>query len=284
VHPTLIIGPLPLTSQTFFVSSHLVVRVIYLLLAPWLAVRLTAPLGIAKRDTLILFAIGIPAGVLGAHLVAVLETGGYLTRDLGRLDAWTGRSAIFGGLFAGVGTAAIYTAARGIPLARFLDGCAPVMALGEAMTRVGCFLAGCCFGKPTASFIGVTFPRGTAVFTDQSLNGLIHDPHAARSLPVHPTQLYAAVFAFALAGVLLYVLRRRPHSDGTVFALFLLSYALWRFVLAYVRADSGVPVLFGLYASQLWSLAAAVMALALAAYSRAAASRAPTQITSAATT
>ena len=268
MYPHFTIGPLPFTGETFLVSTYLLIRAVYLVLAPWLAVRLTAPLGIAKRDVLLLFLIGIPIGIVGAHFLAIAESGGYAPRDVGRLDPWYGRSAIFGGIVAGTAVAAVYCAARGISLPRLLDGCAPVIALGEAVTRVGCFLTGCCFGKPTSSFLGVRFPRGTPVFGTQAWEGLITDPHATSTVPVHPTQLYAAVFAFVLTAFLLYVLRRRPGFDGRVFCLCIASYAAWRFVLAYWRADSGDPLLVGLYASQVWSLAMLAGAVALAWYWR----------------
>src|SRR6185295_17659948 len=103
------------------------------------------------------------------------------------------------------------------------DGCAPVMALGEGVTRIGCFFAGCCYGAPTTSILGVTFPPRTAVFLSQARAGLI--PYSARhSLPVHATQIYAAVFGFVLCGALVYLLRRRQGFDGRVFCAFLFAY------------------------------------------------------------
>jgi phosphatidylglycerol:prolipoprotein diacylglycerol transferase len=261
MHPVLVLGPLPFLDATIRVPSYLLVRVLYLLAAPWVAVRLTAPLGIRPRDTLAMFLIGVPAGLVGAHALAVLEPGG--AADGGLLDVWHGRSAIFGGFAAGIATAAGYAAWRGISIRRLLDGYAPVMALGEGMTRLGCFLAGCCWGKRTTSPLALTFPPRSAVFSAELREGLVTyaSPH---SLPVHPTQLYAAAFAFVLCIALIQLLRRRRGFDGAVFCVFLASYAMWRFALAYLRDDGGPTVALGLVSSQLWSVVAIVFVLCFA--------------------
>ena len=261
MHPVLTLGPLPFLDETIRVPSYLLVRVLYLLAAPWLAVRLTTPLGIRPRDTLAMFLIGVPAGVIGAHALAVLEPGG--SPDGGLLDVWHGRSAIFGGFAAGIATAAAYAAWRGISARRFLDGCAPVMALGEGATRLGCFLAGCCWGRPTTSPLALTFPPRSAVFSAELREGLVTyaSPH---SLPVHPTQIYASAFGFVLCIALIRLLRRWRGFEGAVFCVFLLSYALWRFALAYLRGDGGPTIALGLVSSQLWSVVAIVFVLYVA--------------------
>jgi phosphatidylglycerol:prolipoprotein diacylglycerol transferase len=263
VHPTLTIGPLPLVDASLTVSTYLLVRFAFLAAAPWLVARLNAGQGIATRDSLALCLIGIPAGLAGAHLTAILETGGYERFDAGPLDFWRGRSAILGGFLAGAATAGVYGAWRGLPVRRFLDACAPVMALGEGVTRLGCFLKGCCYGRVTESWLGLAFPRASVVFYAQAMRGLIASYDAEWSRPVHPTQLYAAAFGLALAAALLYVLRRRRGFEGRVFCLFLLAYGAWRLALFPLRGDPGPAGPLGLHASQLASLAAIGLAVAL---------------------
>lgn len=239
--------------------AYILFRVLFLVVAPAFAVWLMRPLGIRARDVLVLFAVGIPAGVLGAHLLAVAEPGA--TPDV--LGVWNGQSAIFGGYAAAIVVAVGYAVWRRIPIPRLLDGSAPVMALGEGMTRIGCFFAGCCWGAPTTSIFGVTFPHRSPVFVAQARAGLV--PFSAlRSLPVHPTQIYAAIFGFALCALLVYLLRRRRAFDGMVFCVFVVSYGLWRFFLAYLRGDGGPPLALGLVSSQVWSLVAVATAAVLA--------------------
>jgi phosphatidylglycerol:prolipoprotein diacylglycerol transferase len=258
MYPTVTIG-----DWTF--SSYVAAHAAYLMVAAWLATRLAAREGVAPGETLRVFAIGVPAGVMGAHALAVIETWERSGADpLAALLSWQAGSAIFGGLLAGVGAGAAYGAWRGLPLRRLLDAWAPVMALGEAMTRIGCFLAGCCHGKPTESVLGIVFPRRSLVFSAHVKEGLVPFYGADAPLPVHPTQLYSAGFGLVLFVVLLRALRRPRGFDGRVFCLFLGAYGAWRFVLFYLRADPGSLVLLGLYSSQLWSLVAVAVAVALA--------------------
>jgi phosphatidylglycerol---prolipoprotein diacylglyceryl transferase len=263
VYPRLTIGPLPGSDASITVASYLVVRFVALAVAGWLAVRLCARQGIAARDALAVVLLGVPAGLLGAHLLALLEGGGYGALDAGLRYFWRSHSAIFGGLLGGVAVAAAYTRWRGLSLRRLLDACAPVMAFGEGMTRIGCFLAGCCYGRPTDSWLGITFPKESIVFVAEARAGLLPLRATERSLRVHPTQIYAAAFGFVLFVVLLRRLRRPRRFDGELFCLFLFCYGLWRFLLFYLRGDPGTVVIFGLYASQLWALVAVAAAMAL---------------------
>jgi phosphatidylglycerol:prolipoprotein diacylglycerol transferase len=257
MHPILTIG-------AYAMSTYVLAHVVYFLLAPPLTAAINARRGIPRRVTLTAFALGVPVGLLGAHFLALFEHRDFYAQHpelVGRV--WSGGSAIFGGLFAGVLAAACYTRWRGIPLRRFLDGCAPAMALGEAITRVGCFLGGCCHGVPTSSLLGVRFPRQSPVFSAHVQSGLISYYDAHTSLPVHPTQLYSVAFALVAFVIALRLLRDRERPDGQVFAAFYAAYGVWRLLLFPLRDDPGAPLLLNLASSQIWSIAAIATALAL---------------------
>ena len=95
---------------------------------------------------------------------------------------------------------------------RFGDAMVPLFPLGLVCVRVGCFLNGCCFGMPTGSALGVTFPRGTWVHFFQRQNGWIAKT-ADQSLPVHPLQLYFAFAALAILIALLLVGRKNREKS-----------------------------------------------------------------------
>ena len=253
-----------LTLESFTISTYVLAHVVYFLIAPVLAATINAHRGIPRRMTLTAFAFGLPVGILGAHALGVLENRDFYVQHpelIGRV--WSGGSAIFGGFFTGILAAAAYTSWHGISFRRFLDGCTPTMALGEAITRAGCFLAGCCYGTPTSSILGVSFPRQSPVFSAQVQAGLIdfYDAHA--SLPVHATQLYTIAFALLAFAAACRLLRSAERPDGQVFAIFFASYGVWRLVLFPLRADPGDPFLVGLASSQVWSIVAVLTALAL---------------------
>jgi len=266
VYPTIEIGPLPLlpwTTEPLALRSYVVARLVAIGAAGWLTVRLGRRAGIARRDMLAVVLAGVPLAILAAHLLAVLESGGYRVFDAGIAAFWRTRSAIFGALAGGVAWAALYAAWRGLDLRRILDAGAPAMALGEGITRIGCLLAGCCYGRPTDGPLGLAFPRASAVYVAQVREGLLPPRGAAASLAVHPTQVYAALFGFGLCWILLRALRRPERRPGEVFCLFLFAYGLWRFVLFYLRGDPGPVVALGLHASQIAALAAIATAMAL---------------------
>ena len=109
-----------------------------------------------------------------------------------------------------------------------LDTLVPGLALAHAFGRVGCFLGGCCFGKTTASPLGVVFPEGSIA------EKLYPNPLADGSLPVLPTQLFEAVFEL-LVFTLLILLSRRTRRFNT--AIWSIAYAVFRFVLEFLRGD-----------------------------------------------
>ncbi len=126
---------------------------------------------------------------------------------------------------------------RPYPLLSFLDVVAPATGAGLFLGRIGCFLAGCNWGKPTQLPWGTAFPAGSHAFEQQVADGLI--PTAAEyTLPVHPAQLYEAVFALLGAGLLLRLLRRGLPA-GTVFFSGLAGYGVYRFATELLRADQG---------------------------------------------
>jgi phosphatidylglycerol---prolipoprotein diacylglyceryl transferase len=142
--------------------------------------------------------------------------------------------AAYGGLIGGTVAGVLTLRRLRQPVRPFLDAMAPAVGVGYFFARVGCFLAGCDYGVPSAAAWAVRFPRGSYAFRDHVAHGLI-DPGAPASLPVHPTQLY-----LAFAGLLLFLaLRLVPsHRDGRRFALLTLGYAALRSTIELWRGDA----------------------------------------------
>ena len=154
----------------------------------------------------------------------------------------------YGGLIVAVAALIIYMKKKNLPLLSTSDFIVTGLPLGHAFGRVGCFLAGCCHGKPTALPWGVIFS----------------DPHAMVSpdligVPVHPVQLYEAV-GNLLIFFLLHKLYNRPHKNGTVLLAYMACYGTLRFVLEFFRGDFRGAYIFGLSPAQLITLLLAVTA------------------------
>jgi phosphatidylglycerol:prolipoprotein diacylglycerol transferase len=161
---------------------------------------------------------GVFGGLLGAKLLWVAEhLGEEPFRDL--LFSRGGMSW-FGGLAGGVGTALIVMWRLRVPIVATLAAATPALAIGHAIGRIGCFLVGDDYGRPSDLPWAVAFPRGLPP-TD---------------VPVHPTQLYEA-FALAIVAWLLIRWRRRRTPDGIVLGRYLVLAGSIRFAIEFIRVN-----------------------------------------------
>ena len=122
-----------------------------------------------------------------------------------------------------------------------MDYLAPSLGLGEFFTRIGCFLNGCCFGKPTESTFGMIFPPDSAA-------GMYYPGEH-----VHPSQLYNSLAGLLIFGALLY-LERYKRFQGYTALLYFMMYAVGRFVIDYSRHYESELVYLGLSHNQVLSL------------------------------
>jgi len=227
------------------------------LLARWRARREGVP--VRHIENLLLLAI--LTGVGGSMVFGKIF---YEHRSLwDALKIWQpGDRVFYGGFICAVLSVATYAWLARLPILRVLDVCAPSVALGSALGRVGCFLGGCCWGdacvpretlaglsaadraaiqsvpwlNPAGFPLAVTYPSNSLAYQNHQELGLIA-AEAARSLPVHPVQLYDAVGALALC----WYLHRSfdpGRRDGAVAARLLIGYALLRFTSEFFRADN----------------------------------------------
>ena len=192
------------------------------------------------------------------------------------LRVWEGGLVFYGGFFAALGVAVYYTRRHAMNFWRTADILAPSVALGHFFGRLGCFAAGCCWGKEatgTALAWAARFPAESLVFQDYAARGAL--PSSADvTPPLHPVQLYEAfgelVLFFALS-----LLGRRKRWDGQVLVAWLLGYALLRFVVELYRGDAVRKFVIGsLSTSQALAIVAALFACALLAWRRSHLSRA----------
>jgi len=150
----------------------------------------------------------------------------------------------YGGLVFAVAFGLLYCKWKKAPLLLMFDVAAPSIALGQAIGRVGCFLSGCCYGKPTWVPWAVKFPH--------------------LEYYRHPTQLYEALAVLGIF-VALMVFRKNKKRNGQVAILYALLYAPARFIIEIFRGDNP-QVLFGLTISQVISAIILVAAAVLAVY------------------
>jgi phosphatidylglycerol:prolipoprotein diacylglycerol transferase len=161
----------------------------------------------------------------------------------------------YGGLILAVGVALWYIRRIGLPLWTTCDVFAPGIALGHVVGRLGCLFAGCCWGKPTTMPWGITF-------TDPFAASNVGTP---LNVPLHPTQLYEAGAEAVILAALLATESRGRRFPGRTFWLYILLYAISRFVIEYFRGDPRGAV--GMFStSQFISVLLAPLAIGMLIY------------------
>lgn len=212
--------------------------------------------------------VSMLSGLVGARLLYVLENHEAFEIGTARwFDLSSGGVAGYGGFLGGFLGAALYLRLKRAPLLVFADSAAPALAAGTVLTRIGCYLYGSDFGtrlSPAAPIwlkqLG-SFPRwhhealslyGSPAFLYHvDRYALASDAEA--SLPVHPTQLYEALFALVLCGFVLWLLPR-CRFRGQLFLVTAMAYGSFRFFIEYLRDDPERGQAFGFSSAQLISL------------------------------
>ncbi len=165
------------------------------------------------------------------------RTFGGVLSDCGRVFAvWQGGLVFLGGVAGAAWVAYRFSKREGWSFAVVGDLFAPALALGHAFGRVGCYAAGCCFGKASHATWAVAFPRGSVAFDELAAVGAIA-PGAGATPPLHPTQLYEAAGELAIGIVLIALRRRVAHRPGALLFGYLAAYAVLRFVVELCRGD-----------------------------------------------
>ncbi|MBI4954983.1 MAG: prolipoprotein diacylglyceryl transferase [Myxococcales bacterium] len=239
-------------------------------------------LGLAKRDGLPRdtmannYVITAVSAVLGSRVLYVITDPGKFQSFGDFFSFRTGGLVAYGGFLGGYLASWAYLRWKKLRLLPWADVAVPSLASGLLVTRIGCYLYGCDFGRPLGEGApgwlktAGTFPHWPAGFVPegegspawiQHVNDGLVDAGADSSLPVHPTQIYESLVGLGLLVILL-LARRRQRFRGQIFLYFPFGYAVCRFLLELVRADKerGVVPIHG---SGQWLVTGALALFAL---------------------
>lgn len=128
---------------------------------------------------------------------------------------------VYGGILGGILTAYLYCRFKKLNFPAYFDLMLPSVALAQGFGRIGCFLAGCCYGRETKCPLGIAFT---------------HSGFAPNGVKLIPTQLISSAGMFLIAGVLLFYARKKRRA-GRVGALYLILYSIGRFFIEFLRND-----------------------------------------------
>ena len=166
--------------------------------------------------------IVVVCGIVGARIAYVIQFFDQFRGNFWRVFRIDqGGLVFYGGFILAALVIFRYVRKHKLCMSRILDICAPAMAVGHAFGRIGCFLAGCCYGRECDTPISIVFHN-----SDFAPNGV----------PLLPTQLMSSAGCFILAAIL-FIYARKDRKEGTIGALYLILYSIGRAVIEFFRND-----------------------------------------------
>jgi len=230
MHPRL------LTTPFFTIHTFGVLLATAYLAALWWLLRGARHTNVDPDRVLLLGMWAIVGALIGAKLLLLIRSIGDMQASASDVMSFVTSAGDFYGGFIGsvIASALFFWRHRGVPFWQVADLCAPAIALGQAIGRIGCLMAGDDYGRQTTVPWAVTFT----------------DPDAARiggaplGIPLHPVQLYESVVCFVLFFVLIRLARRR-HVAGDAIVAYTVLYAIARFILEFFRGDADRGFVFG---------------------------------------
>lgn len=238
-----------------------------ILLCYFVLVKLGRPLGYSSDFVSSLLTVLIVTGLIGARVFYVAEHWSYYSQHLNEIiKVWEGGLMFYGGFLLAAISLVLFIYFQKKPVPEVLDLIVTSVPLGHAVGRIGCFLNGCCYGRPSNSLLAVNYPRGSIPWHEQLKDGII-TPDAVCSASVLPAQLFEAALNFTIFVILLLLFRRTKRRSGEQIAAYMMLYAVVRFIVEYTRADERLTI--GIFSiSQTISIALFIIGLLLTVWLR----------------
>lgn len=231
---------------SFTVYSYGLMMAIGIIACVWVAERRAPKLGLEKDRIFDLAVWGVVGGILGAKILYwIVEWKAIAANPSLLLDVGNG-FVVYGGLMGGVFGGWLYCHVKKLDFLKYLDLAVPSIALAQGFGRIGCLMAGCCYGRETDSWFHVVF----------------HESHIApNGVSLIPTQLISSAANFAHFALLIW-LAKKMKGDGQLSGVFLICYSIGRALIEMLRDDPRGAV-GGLSTSQFISLFTLVLGAAM---------------------
>ncbi|MEN8152635.1 MAG: prolipoprotein diacylglyceryl transferase [Acidobacteriota bacterium] len=222
------IGPITIHTYGFLLALGVMAAI-------FLAMRLAKQNNIDTKVLSDFIFYTLITGLLGAKIYLFFSEFNYYINNPSKIkEILTQAGAFYGGLIFGIIFAVWFIKKKNLDLKKIGDIAAPSIALAHFFGRLGCFSAGCCFGREAGSCaIGISFP----------------DLHQNTGVPVghslYPTQLMESVLNLLNFIFLFYFYKKKKKFDGQVFVLYIFNYSVIRFFVEYFRGDHDRGYIFG---------------------------------------
>lgn len=177
--------------------------------------------GLDADPVFYLFVFGILGGLLGAKLLYYITVLDRIIQDPSLLLDVGDGFVVYGGIIGGIAAGYAVCRVKKLPFLKYLDCAIPSIAMAQGFGRIGCLLAGCCYGIPADGWLAITFTNSQ---------------FAPNGVALVPTQILSSLYDF-LSFAVLYMVCRRSKQDGRTAAVYLLTYGVGRFVIEFFRGD-----------------------------------------------
>ncbi len=216
--------PILVSLGPWTISSYPVMICLGACLAIWLTLKEIDRLGLNRRPYITICLIGFASGIVGARIMnCIVFYDLYRGKPWWKLLAiWEGGLAMYGGVLLALPLCYVYIRRERLNIWEVADTLAPPWMMMLVVARLGCFLNGCCYGKPT------TAPWGLFSEDSARLSGTYTN--------MHPTQLYSSLAALLIFAIM-WRTRLKPRFAGQVCLVFFLLYPVARFLIEFFRAD-----------------------------------------------
>jgi phosphatidylglycerol:prolipoprotein diacylglycerol transferase len=217
MHPILVhFGSFTLYTYGFFLAMGF-------LAAVWFSKRNARFYDLKPDDISDLFFVILISGIVGARLLyVIINFDDFRASPLDIFKLWNGGLVFFGGFMGAVAASIVTLRIKHLPFFKTADTIAPGVALGHGIGRLGCFFAGCCYGRQCDLPIAVQFSHP--------------DSLAPLHVPLHPTQIYMVAANLILFFILIF-LQRRKRFHGMIFLSYIILYSVFRFIIEFFRGD-----------------------------------------------
>ena len=178
-------------------------------------------LGLEPDHVFYLLLFGASAGLISAKLLYDITIWNEIKKDPRLLLDLSNGFVVYGGIIGGICAGSIYCRIKKLSILSYLDLVVPSIALAQGFGRIGCLLAGCCYGLKTSGPFSITFKNSQ---------------FAPNGIPLIPTQILSSVFDFCNFLVLM-AIAKKQKATGRLSAFYLIFYSLGRFLIEFYRGD-----------------------------------------------
>jgi phosphatidylglycerol:prolipoprotein diacylglycerol transferase len=246
------LGPLKNSQHTLFLSIGFLVAILW-------GIRQAKKLNLDEVKIIDLGITIFISSLVGARLFHVFyeRPEYYIQYPLRIFAIWQGGFVYYGGFLFAILASFIFVKIKKLPIGKVADVASMSIPLGLGIGRIGCALAGCCYGRPTDFFWGIKYN----IINNIRPQVISINPELI-NVPLHPTQLLMSGYNF-LIFMILYFYRKKQKFSGELFIMFGILYSVFRFFVEFLRADDRGSEIFYLTISQFISIGLFVVSIIL---------------------